>query len=225
MAGDAVRIKGTKHGLVILLDLEQDYSSIKNNLITKMEKAGDFFKGSMFSIYDTTRLVPQQEEELKDICHRYGLILNPQLQWPFRDQQTEFGLEQSNPVQNTVAPAEDIKNQDVGEQATLVYHTLRSGLAINSNGHVVVLGDINSGAEIKAAGHILIMGKCAGAVHAGCFGNNKAFIIARSFSPVKLGIADIIAEAPKRDNKKGLFLMAKINENGLVTVDDFFMKF
>lgn len=220
-----MRIKGTKHGLVILLDYQQDYSSIKNNLIAKMEKAGDFFKGSRFSIHDSTRLVPQQEEELRDICLRYGLILNPQLQWPFKDQQPESSLDQNNPIQHTVAPAEHIKTQLIGEQATLVYQTLRSGQVIHSSGHVVVLGDINPGAEITAAGHIMTMGKCAGTIHAGCFGNNKAFIIARSFLPIKLSIAGITGEAPKRNIKKGLLLMARINKLGLVTVEDFSIKY
>ena len=226
LAGDAVNIKGTKHGLVIVLEHGQDYNSIKNNLIKKMEKAGDFFKGSRFSIYnhDSIHLVPQQEEELKDICRRYGLILNPQLHWPFRNQEQGTGLPQSNPVQGTDAPAEELNNQEVGEQATLVYHTLRSGQTISSKGHVVILGDINPGAKVTAGGHVLTMGKCAGSVHAGCPGNTKAVIIARSFSPATLGIAGIIAPTSPGVNKKGLLLVARINEHGMVTVEDFSMK-
>lgn len=226
MAGDAVSIKGTKHGLMIVLEPGQDYNSIKNNLITKMEKAGDFFRGSRFSFYnhDSIHLAPQQEEELKDICRQYGLILNPQL-CPFIQEQGT-GLHQSNPVvHSSDSPAEELKNQVVGEQAALVYHTLRSGQVISSKGHVVILGDINPGAEITAAGHVMTMGKCAGSVHAGCLGNTKAVIIARSFSPATLGIAGIIAPTTKRDNKKGLLLMARINEHGLVAVEDFSQKF
>jgi septum site-determining protein MinC len=132
-------------------------------------------------------------------------------------------LHQSNPP-STDAPAEELKNKEAGEQATLVYHTLRSGQTISSNGHVVILGDINPGAKVTAGGNVLTMGKCAGTVHAGCLGNTKAVIIARSFLPATIGIAGIIAPTFQGVNKKGLLLVARINEHKMVTVEDFTMK-
>jgi septum site-determining protein MinC len=74
--------------------------------------------------------------------------------------------------------------------------TLRSGNEVESDGHIVVLGDVNPGAILKAKGNIIVMGKLRGIAHAGIGGNNDAFIAANSLMPNQIRISDIISRAP-----------------------------
>ena len=79
-----------------------------------------------------------------------------------------------------------------------VFHkgTLRSGQNIQSNGHLVVLGDVNPGAEVEAAGNVVVLGALKGIVHAGADGNRDACVCALSMAPTQIRIGDIITRSP-----------------------------
>lgn len=84
---------------------------------------------------------------------------------------------------------------------TMVNRTLRSGQSINSDGNVVVLGDVNPGAEVSAVGHIVVMGALRGVVHAGSTGNEDATITALDLVPTQLRIATHITRPPDGGSK------------------------
>lgn len=79
-----------------------------------------------------------------------------------------------------------------------IFHTgtVRSGMNLKSEGHLVVKGDVNPGAEISAAGNIVVLGALKGIVHAGTGGNRDAYVAALQLSPTQIRIADIITRAP-----------------------------
>ena len=79
----------------------------------------------------------------------------------------------------------------------LVPRTLRSGRLIRSDGHVVVIGDVNPGAEIVAAGDVVVWGVLRGMVHAGAMGNARATVCALEMAPTQLRIADRYSVTPK----------------------------
>ena len=62
--------------------------------------------------------------------------------------------------------------------------SLRSGQKIETEGSLVVIGDVNSGAEVVAGDNIVILGALRGLAHAGAKGNRQAIIAA--------GLIDII---------------------------------
>lgn len=84
-----------------------------------------------------------------------------------------------------------------------IYHegTLRSGQNIVSEGHIIVLGDVNPGAEISAAGNIVVLGQLKGIAHAGMEGDRNATVSALLLSPTQLRIAEIITRAPEGEKK------------------------
>jgi len=75
---EAVSIKGTRHGLVILLNPDCDYEDIKNSLTEKMETAKGFFRGAKFSLQQQSlsEIPAIQRAELENICISHGLIPN-----------------------------------------------------------------------------------------------------------------------------------------------------
>lgn len=178
MAGEMVSIKGTREGLVILLDTNREFEDIKQYLQRKMDSSQGFFQGARFTVFpERPAITVRQRLELENICRQYGLIPSPEVHWPPR-----------RPV--SAAPALR-PAAGIGEPARLIRRTLRSGQEINCHSHVIVAGDIHPGAVVNAGGNIMVMGACAGNVHAGTGGNFRARIAALRLNPVRLAIAGV----------------------------------
>ncbi len=72
--------------------------------------------------------------------------------------------------------------------------SLRSGQKIETEGSLVILGDVNSGAEAIASDNIVVLGSLRGLAHAGAKGNEKAIIAAGNLDAVQIRIANILRE-------------------------------
>lgn len=93
------------------------------------------------------------------------------------------------------------KSDYLSENNGLFYKgTLRSGQSLDAKESIIIIGDVNPGATITANGNIVIIGSLKGSVHAGHNGNTNAFVMALSMSPMRLQIADIVANSS--DTKK-----------------------
>jgi septum site-determining protein MinC len=192
VSGEAVSIKGTKNGLVIIFNPDLDPEDIKNNLQLKMEKSKGFFKGAKFTFYHS----PEERslnlmDELEGICRQYGLIPSKEVSWPPESRSGEQpGIKKK---QSPVVPLRQPKAGE--EQATLIYRTVRSGQKITSGSSLFILGDVNPGAEIISGGSVYIMGNCRGMVSAGCGGDILAEVFAFRFQPPALRIGTISTES------------------------------
>jgi len=181
VGNEMISIKGTKNGLVIVLDPNHNFEDIRKTLLNKMESSRGFFKGAKFSIFQGSQGIPDnQKNELEDICRQFGLVLN-------KDSHTAHIKEPTKSPSRSPRIAPQTNN---GEAALMVKRSLRSGQRIVYPKHIVVLGDVHPGAEIVSGGSILIMGSCRGTVHAGAHGDRTAKIVARRLEPISLSIAD-----------------------------------
>ena len=72
--------------------------------------------------------------------------------------------------------------------------SLRSGQREETEGSIVILGDVNSGAEVVAGENIVILGALRGLAHAGAKGNKKCIIAAGLIDTVQIRIANIVKE-------------------------------
>ena len=72
--------------------------------------------------------------------------------------------------------------------------SLRSGQKLESEGSLVILGDVNSGAEVMASDNIVVLGALRGLAHAGAKGNKQAIIAAGLIDTVQIRIANIVRE-------------------------------
>ena len=204
MPKEAVNIKGTRQGLVILFDAGQRFEDIKAGLRYKMESSRGFFTGARFTLYGASKLVPAQIKELESICAEYGLIPDPDVQWP-----------PGKPKQSRKVEPASLKRPLPGDPALLVKRTLRSGQVITHPGHITVLGDIHPGAEVVAGGNVLVMGTCSGFIQAGAGGDSTVCIMAVTIFGAQLRIADktiiVTGERPP-----GSPLIARIKNNQVV---------
>ena len=79
---------------------------------------------------------------------------------------------------------------------------LRSGMVLEYDGSIILLGDVNPGAQIRATGNIIVLGALKGVAHAGAQGERDAYVFALNLAPVQLRIADIITRFPDNANSK-----------------------
>jgi septum site-determining protein MinC len=96
--------------------------------------------------------------------------------------------------------------------------TLRSGDHLQSEGSVLLLGDVNPGAQISAAGHVLVWGRLRGVAHAGCHGDREARITALQLRPLQLRIAEAVARGPEEAPEAGRAEEARLMD-GEIRID------
>lgn len=72
--------------------------------------------------------------------------------------------------------------------------SLRSGQRLETEGSIVILGDVNSGAEVIASDNIVVLGNLRGLAHAGAKGNKNAIIAAGNLDTVQIRISNIVKE-------------------------------
>lgn len=95
--------------------------------------------------------------------------------------------------------------------------TVRSGQTIESEGNLVVIGDVNPGGIVMARGNIVIIGALRGMAHAGCDGNKEAIVVAFYLHPTQLRIANIIARKPDEEVELSKWPeIARVEENAVL---------
>ncbi|MBU7005140.1 septum site-determining protein MinC [Phosphitispora fastidiosa] len=212
MNGDIISIKGTRNGLVALINTEYDFTEIKNMLRVKIVNSRGFFKGARITFhYPSDKfLTEEMTVELENICSEYGLLPDRQITWPTASEPRNITAQANNEV--AVSLADDVNpvmkeaspslpesgiTQADREPSLLVNRSLRSGQKISYDGNVIIMGDVNPGSEITASGNIVVWGSLRGVVHAGAGGKQDCSIMAFRLKPVQLRIASIISRSPE----------------------------
>ena len=206
-----VIIKGKNDRLVIALDPNIDFLDICDILKTKILEAKNFIGNSRMAIEFSGRTLTNEEENiLIGIITDNSNIVISYIFSKREDSEEEINLEHFNPL--------------IEEGKTHFFRgTLRSGSKIESDGNIVVLGDVNPSSIIKARGNVIVLGHLNGTVYAGLGGDDRAFIGAIYFNPIQLTIGmrtitDIQDEIldSTRVNKKDKFKVARIKNQEIV---------
>ena len=206
-----VIIKGKNDRLVIALNPDIDFLDICDILKTKILEAKNFIGNSRMAIEFSGRALTNEEEnKLIGIITNNSNIVISYIFSKRTDSEEEMDLENINPL--------------IEEGKTHFFRgTLRSGSKIESDGNVVVLGDVNPSSIIKARGNVIVLGHLNGTVYAGLGGDDRAFIGAIYFNPIQLTIGmktitDIQDEIldSSRVNKKSRFKVARIRNQEIV---------
>ena len=214
MSDEIVRIKGTKSGLQLLFAAGATYADIEEEIRAKLKAGSGFFcRGTVMHAMEGS--LPKDEmEKLRKLFHESGVIFSvtrshipgaaegprerPRrraVKAQKRQMEAPAQAEAAVPAEATAAaqaPAAD----DEAVQMVVVNRTLRGGQEVRTKSSVLVCGNVNPGAQIIAGGSIDIRGTCRGLVHAGAFGNQKAFVVADHLIPTQIRIADLIARSP-----------------------------
>ena len=80
-------------------------------------------------------------------------------------------------------------------ETVILARTVRGGARVESNGSIIVIGDVNAGSELIAEDDIIVLGALRGVAHAGANGNEKAIIWAQQILSKQLRIGGALAQA------------------------------
>ena len=94
--------------------------------------------------------------------------------------------------------------------------SLRSGQKLETEGSIVILGDVNSGAEVIASDNIIIQGALRGLAHAGAKGNKQAIIAAGLVDTVQIRIANIVKEIDRDEEPMHKQAYIAINDDKII---------
>ena len=212
-----VTIKGIREGLLVTLS-EGEWPDLEKALLDLVDQQADFLKGAQITLDVGNQILKAADiGHLRDALSGRGIVLRALLS---HSPTTEMSAQDLGLATRLSKPKPDrlMRSLDTelsGDEAILVYRTLRSGHSIKFEGHVVVIGDVNPGAEIIAGGNVVVWGRLRGTVHAGAEGNPDAVICALDLFPTQLRIADKISVAPPQ-RKKSRPEMARLLDNQVI---------
>ena len=220
-----VIIKGKNDRLVISLSEKADFLELCDILKTKILEAKNFIGNSRMAIeFSGRKLTSEEEDILIGILTENSNIV---ISYIFTEKNEKNEKNEKKPKdKKSKDQAMDLSkfNPLMEEGKTLFYRgTLRSGAKIESDGSVVVIGDVNPSSIIRARGNVIVLGRLNGTVYAGLNGDEQAFVTAIYFNPIQLTIGmktktDMQKEIldSSRVNKKNKFRIARIKNQEIV---------
>ena len=186
-----VVIKGFKAGIILVLNPDDSYETLKKDIADKFRASAAFFGEAAKAVSFKGRdLTDEQKMEIVDIiqanCSLSILCIMED------DPETEAAF------QKTI---ERKLEQDYSNTGQFYKGNLRSGQVLDVETSIIIIGDIKPGAKVISKGNVIILGSLKGNVYAGAAGNTNAFVVALDMRPVQIRIADTIARAPDNPEK------------------------
>ena len=178
-----------------------DFESIREDIQRTLEEGSNFFRrGTVIQIAPGT-LSEANAGVLRKLFHQHGVLFRvedpteepprPAPKKAVPPPQPEERPPEPAPVPNVIPVEEETK-------MLVINRTVRGGQEIQTQGSVMICGNVNPGAQIIAGGSIDIRGTCKGMVHAGAYGDATAFVVADRLMPTQIRIADRIAQPPEQ---------------------------
>ena len=94
--------------------------------------------------------------------------------------------------------------------------SLRSGQKLETEGSIVILGDVNSGAEVIASDNIVVLGSLRGLAHAGAKGNKNAIIAAGKLEAVQIRISNIVKEIDRDEEPAHIQAYVYVDDDKII---------
>jgi septum site-determining protein MinC len=194
-----IQIKGLRDGLLVTLG-DGGWSVLHSSLLSQIDEKTDFFKGAKLALdVGSQELHVSEMTDLRDELSDREIILWAVLSNSPTTENTAQMLGLATRLSKVRPDTQvQVKPASSEDSAMWVKRTVRSGVRLEYEGNVVVLGDVNPGAEVVAGGSVVVWGRLRGVVHAGAAGDADAVVCALDLSPTQLRIATEIATTPER---------------------------
>jgi septum site-determining protein MinC len=210
---DSITLKGIKEGLLITIKPDGKWSDISGRLMALIDAQSTFFRGGHVTLSvgpreirrhelaDVQKQLTRREITLLAVLSDSTMTLGSARKLGLATDMSARQLESPPPLPEPLKPP-PIDPEERGSGGVLIRHTVRNGRSVHSEGHVVVVGDVNAGAEIIAGGDVVVWGKLRGTVHAGAAGDESAVVCALHLAPTQLRIAGYITISPEDKRRK-----------------------
>lgn len=224
---DTVTIKGTKSGIILVLDGDTPFEELKGEIAAKFQEASGFLGSSNMGLIVRGRKLSESEErQVIDIINDNSSLKIVCIIDEEADIEKRFADAVSNATQEDKSEATQVEGADIEQPVlssnnnALIYKgNLRSGQDISCEQNVVILGDVKPGANVVSYGSIFILGELRGNAFAGAGGDRNAVIMSLKLDPLQVRIADAIAISQDADADKGPKLRIRRKKSGM-SVDE-----
>lgn len=204
LAGHSVTIKGTKEGLVFLIEETASFSEVLKELNEKLSQAFDKFVDDAV----TSVIIKIGNRKLSE--EEKNLILSVFKTKP-------------NLIVKAIHTEEEVSSDRLQKllETDLQIHrgTVRSGQVLQHDGNLLLLGDINPGGSVIVTGDLYVMGALRGMAHSGANGKEEAIIVASQMFPSQLRIASVISRSPDEWVKEDSYMEFAYLEDGTMRID------
>ena len=204
---NTVMLKSFKNGINIKLDPEADFETISAELIEKLSSSAKFFGNARLVVSFEGRQLSDDEEDflIQCICDNTDIVVS-----------CVIGKNEDQEVMYLKA-ANSMSNNDSEHAWQFFKGSVKAGETLETDSSLIILGDVNAGANVSASGNVVVLGTIYGHVHAGCFGDNRSFIVVLDLKPTRIRIGDyseLMAE------KNSMFLKNRTSPKIIYVQDD-----
>ena len=172
--GQRVEIVALDEGVFVHIKKFGNIEEILKELEEKMEKLR-----LIFTEEDSIGLIITEQPTLEELTKILGIFE--------REKMKLFDIKFGKPV---VKKKKEPERIPVGFGAIFIRRNVRSGQKVESDGDIVLMGNLNLGAEIRAGGNIIVYGLARGSLIAGLNTGNNAVVAALDFKPSLLKIGE-----------------------------------
>lgn len=199
-----VIMKGTKDGLLLLLDDACSFSELIKELEEKLsgQKSDEDSRTVHVRVHTGNRILAEEHQrKLKELVHSHHHL-------------------HIESIESNVMFKADAERMKQESEIHVVTKVVRSGQILKVIGDLLLIGDVNPGGKVMASGNIFILGALKGIAHAGCDGDEQAVICASNMKPMQLRIADCLNRAPDQEEiRRYESECAYIDENRQMVID------
>ncbi|WP_273697734.1 septum site-determining protein MinC [Selenomonas noxia] len=214
MSEEKIKIKGENDGLMLEFPPDLSFLEIVEELSRKLDSGSGFFLRGTLVRVPRNRFSKEELAELQELFRTHGLICRLEKPVPMRSASPV--PPSPKPAAASVSPQEAMQDASELQRMLVIDKTLRGGQAVETEGSVIVFGNVNPGAQITAGGSVDIRGTCRGLVHAGAAGDSTAFIIADHLMPTQIRIANYVARSPDEPEDFGKAERAYVKDGQIV---------
>lgn len=177
---NCVSINLKKDQIVIKLSDEAEQTEIMEALKKKLTELKKLYKDEKTPILVTGKIL--KNKEIDEIQKMIKSKIDVEIDF---DMPKGLGL---HSIKKTFA-------KEIATSETKFHRgSLRSGQKVETEGSLVIIGDVNAGAEVIASDNIIVLGALRGLAHAGAKGNKQAIIAAGLVDAVQIRIANVVKE-------------------------------
>lgn len=188
---NSVIIKGTKSGIIVILDGDIPFEELKEHIAHKFSESRKFLgKAEMAISFEGRELTTEEEKEILQIISEHSDLRIICIVSNDEKQEERFKLSLNQKLLELSASTGQFYKGN-----------LRSGQALEVETSIIIIGDVNPGAKVVSKGNVVILGSLKGNVFAGACGNENSFVVALDMQPMQIRIADIIGRSPDKPMK------------------------
>ncbi len=187
---DAVIIKSFPNGISLILNAELSFEDVLNEIAFKFSEARAFFgKASMALSIEGREVTEVDEIRILDTIHKNSNLNIVCIVG--HDEETD---------KNYIKALQQVEKRLSGPEENQFYKgSLKNNQVIETEGNIIILGDVYPGCAVISAKNIIVLGGLYGEAYAGGNGQENAYVVALEMEPERLKIGDF---KYKYDGKK-----------------------